>query len=133
VTADTPSPVRDDSAAVISGAGGAGDPRDALAAVRNEIGKAVVGQDQAVTGLIIALLCRGHVLLEGVPGVAKTLLVRALAAALALDTRRIQVTPDLMPGAPRARCPNRSSWPPRRTPSSTKERTHCLRRSSTGS
>jgi MoxR-like ATPase len=83
---------------VISGAGGAGDPRDALAAVRNEIGKAVVGQDQAVTGLIIALLRRGHVLLEGVPGVAKTLLVRALAAALALDTRRIQVTPDLMPG-----------------------------------
>ena len=98
MTADTPSPVRDDSAAVISGAGGAGDPRDALAAVRNEIGKAVVGQDQAVTGLIIALLRRGHVLLEGVPGVAKTLLVRALAAALALDTRRIQVTPDLMPG-----------------------------------
>ena len=97
MTADTPSPVRDDSAAVISGAGGAGDPRDALAAVRNEIGKAVVGQDQAVTGLIIALLCRGHVLLEGVPGVAKTLLVRALAAALALDTRRIQVTPDRTP------------------------------------
>ena len=98
MTADTPSPVRDDSAAAISGEGGAGNPRDALAAVRNEIGKAVVGQDQAVTGLIIALLCRGHVLLEGVPGVAKTLLVRALAAALALDTRRIQVTPDLMPG-----------------------------------
>ena len=47
-----------------------------------EVGKAVVGQDAAVTGLVIALLCRGHVLLEGVPGVAKTLLVRALAAAL---------------------------------------------------
>jgi MoxR-like ATPase len=74
------------------------DPRAALAAVRAEIGKAVVGQDQVVTGLMIALLCRGHVLLEGVPGVAKTLLVRALAASMSLHTRRIQFTPDLMPG-----------------------------------
>ena len=49
----------------------------ALRALRAEVGKAVVGQDAAVTGLVIALLCRGHVLLEGVPGVAKTLLVRA--------------------------------------------------------
>ena len=56
------------------------------------------GQDAAVTGLVIALLCRGHVLLEGVPGVAKTLLVRTLAAALSLDTKRVQFTPDLMPG-----------------------------------
>lgn len=75
-----------------------GGPRDALAALRTEVGKAVVAQDAAVTGLVIALLCRGHVLLEGVPGVAKTLLVRALAAALDLDTKRIQFTPDLMPG-----------------------------------
>ena len=67
-------------------------------ALRAEVGKAVVGQDAAVTGLVIALLCRGHVLLEGVPGVAKTLLVRALAAALSLDTKRVQFTPDLMPG-----------------------------------
>ncbi len=51
-----------------------------------------------VTGLIIALLCRGHVLIEGVPGVAKTLLVRALGAALAVETSRVQFTPDLMPG-----------------------------------
>lgn len=72
--------------------------RAALLAVRNEIGKAVVGQDAVVTGLVIALLCRGHVLLEGVPGVAKTLLVRALAAALQLDFKRVQFTPDLMPG-----------------------------------
>ena len=69
-----------------------------LANIRTEVGKAVVGQDAAVTGLVIALLCRGHVLLEGVPGVAKTLLVRALAQSLALDTKRIQFTPDLMPG-----------------------------------
>ncbi|MGW2094028.1 AAA family ATPase [Promicromonospora sukumoe] len=72
--------------------------RSALAAVRTEVGKAVVGQDAAVTSLLIALLCQGHVLLEGVPGVAKTLLVRTLAAALKLDTKRIQFTPDLMPG-----------------------------------
>ena len=75
-----------------------GDERAVWRALRLEIGKAVVGQDAAVTGLVIALLCRGHVLLEGVPGVAKTLLVRALAAALSLDTKRVQFTPDLMPG-----------------------------------
>lgn len=76
----------------------ADDLRSLLAAVRGEVGKAVVGQDAAVTGLIIALLARGHVLLEGVPGVAKTLLVRALSHALSLDTKRVQFTPDLMPG-----------------------------------
>jgi MoxR-like ATPase len=72
--------------------------REALRALRIEVAKAVVGQDAAVTGLVIALLCRGHVLLEGVPGVAKTLLVRTLSAALSLQTKRIQFTPDLMPG-----------------------------------
>ncbi|KQY24612.1 AAA family ATPase [Cellulomonas sp. Root485] len=72
--------------------------RAALGAVRTEVAKAVVGQDAAVSGLVIALLCRGHVLLEGVPGVAKTLLVRALSAALDLETKRVQFTPDLMPG-----------------------------------
>jgi MoxR-like ATPase len=71
--------------------------REALVALRAEVGKAVVGQDAVVTGLVIALLCRGHVLLEGVPGVAKTLLVRAVAASLSLDTKRVQFTPDLMP------------------------------------
>ena len=71
--------------------------RSALEALRLEISKAVVGQDAAVTGLVVALLCRGHVLLEGVPGVAKTLLVRTLAATLELDTKRLQFTPDLMP------------------------------------
>lgn len=74
------------------------DPRAALLAVRTEVAKAVVGQDAAVTGLVIGLLCRGHVLIEGVPGTAKTLLVRSLAAALNMDTKRIQFTPDLMPG-----------------------------------
>ncbi|GID93468.1 AAA family ATPase [Amorphoplanes digitatis] len=72
--------------------------RDALQRLRNEVAKAVIGQDAVVGGVVIALLCGGHVLLEGVPGVAKTLLVRALAAALDLDTKRVQFTPDLMPG-----------------------------------
>ena len=75
-----------------------GGARAALLAVRGEVGKAVVGQDAAVTGILIALLSRGHVLLEGVPGVAKTLLVRAVAQALSVETTRVQFTPDLMPG-----------------------------------
>ena len=90
-------------ASVGSPVGGAGTRTDdelraALNRVRTEVGKAVVGQDGAVTGLIIALLTRGHVLLEGVPGVAKTLLVRTLSRTLRLETRRLQFTPDLMPG-----------------------------------
>ena len=85
---DLPAPHAPDDAAL----------RDAMNRVRMEVGKAVIGQDGTVTGLLIALLARGHVLLEGVPGVAKTLLVRSFSAALGLDTKRIQFTPDLMPG-----------------------------------
>jgi MoxR-like ATPase len=73
------------------------DPRSAVLAVRDEVAKVVVGQDGAVSGLVAALLVGGHVLLEGVPGVAKTLLVKALAATLSMDFRRLQFTPDLMP------------------------------------
>jgi len=72
--------------------------RLALGRLRAEVGKAVVGQDPVVGSVLVALLCGGHVLLEGVPGVAKTLLVRALSAALDLQTKRLQFTPDLMPG-----------------------------------
>lgn len=72
--------------------------REALGRIRTEMAKAVVGQDRAVTGLVIALLCKGHVLLEGVPGVAKTLMVRTLAETLGLEFSRVQFTPDLMPG-----------------------------------
>ena len=72
--------------------------REALARLRAEVAKVVVGQDAIVSGMVIALLCRGHVLLEGVPGVAKTLLVRTLSLALDLSTKRLQFTPDLMPG-----------------------------------
>jgi MoxR-like ATPase len=70
----------------------------ALGAVRDEIGKAVVGNHNAVMYLVLALLCEGHVLLEGVPGVAKTLLVRSMSRALDVDYARVQFTPDLMPG-----------------------------------
>jgi MoxR-like ATPase len=77
---------------------GAGPPAQAaLAAVRAEVGKAVVGQDPTVWGLLAAFLVNGHVILEGVPGVAKTLMVKALARTLDLQFRRIQFTPDLMP------------------------------------
>jgi MoxR-like ATPase len=73
------------------------DPRAAVLAVREEVGKVVVGQEGTLSGLVTALLVNGHVLLEGVPGVAKTLLAKALAASLDLQFARVQFTPDLMP------------------------------------
>ncbi|MCH7903624.1 MAG: MoxR family ATPase [Armatimonadetes bacterium] len=69
----------------------------AAASVREQVGKAVVGQERAVDYVLIAFLADGHVLLEGVPGLAKTLLVRTLAYVLGLEFKRIQFTPDLMP------------------------------------
>ncbi|HEX6104070.1 MAG TPA: MoxR family ATPase [Gemmatimonadales bacterium] len=66
-------------------------------ALLGELGHVVLGQERALRDVVAALLARGHVLLEGVPGTAKTLLVRALSLALGLDFRRIQFTPDLMP------------------------------------
>src|SRR3712207_8811665 len=87
-----------DGSAGASTAAGPVDARDRLAAVRTEVGKAVVGQDAAVSGLLVALLCGGHVLMGGVPGKAKTLLVRTLAGALTVDTRRGEVTPEPMAG-----------------------------------
>ncbi|MEO1491754.1 MAG: MoxR family ATPase [Pseudomonadota bacterium] len=67
-------------------------------AIRGEIGKAVHGQDEAIEMLLIGMFARGHCLLEGPPGTAKTLLAQSLAAAMTLDFGRIQFTPDLMPG-----------------------------------
>jgi MoxR-like ATPase len=72
-------------------------PRAAILAVRSEVAKVVVGQEGVLAGVIAALLVRGHVLLEGVPGVAKTLLAKTLAASLDLQFTRLQFTPDLMP------------------------------------
>src|SRR5512147_3265730 len=68
-----------------------------LDAVRREIAKIIVGQDDVVEGVLICLLSGGHVLLEGVPGLGKTTLLRTLARALHLKYSRIQFTPDLMP------------------------------------
>jgi MoxR-like ATPase len=65
--------------------------------LRNEIGKVIVGQHDVVEQLLIAVFCRGHAIIEGVPGLAKTLLIRTLARSLRLDFNRIQFTPDLMP------------------------------------
>jgi MoxR-like ATPase len=69
----------------------------ALGRARDEIAKAVVGHNAVVEELLIALICEGHVLLQGAPGVGKTLLVRTLGAATGLSFARIQFTPDLMP------------------------------------
>jgi MoxR-like ATPase len=81
----------------VHGARAARPPREAVLAVRDEVGKVVVGQQGVLTGAIAALLVNGHVLLEGVPGVAKTLLAKTLAAAFDLRFTRLQFTPDLMP------------------------------------
>jgi MoxR-like ATPase len=71
--------------------------RKTYAAIRAEIGKVIVGHDEIVEGTLIALFAGGHVLLEGVPGLGKTLLVRTLGEVLDLSFNRIQFTPDLMP------------------------------------
>jgi len=78
-------------------AGGPAGAHEAIDRVRREVAKSVVGQDAAVELALATMLAGGHALLEGVPGVAKTLLVRALARSLDLSFRRIQFTPDLMP------------------------------------
>jgi MoxR-like ATPase len=69
-----------------------------LARVRDEIGRVIVGQDDVIEGVLICLVAGGHVLLEGVPGLGKTTLLRTLSRVLALRYSRIQFTPDLMPG-----------------------------------
>ena len=68
-----------------------------LASLKGEMGKVVLGQDEVLEQVLVTLLCGGHALLEGVPGVAKTLTIRALAASVSCVVKRIQFTPDLMP------------------------------------
>lgn len=71
---------------------------DNVTRLRQEVAKVIVGQDELVERLIIALLCRSHVLIEGIPGLAKTLTVNVLSQALGLSFSRVQFTPDLLPG-----------------------------------
>ena len=72
--------------------------RETAVALRGQIHRVVVGQDEAIDLLLTSLLCEGHILFEGVPGTAKTLLARSFSAALRLNFGRVQFTPDLMPG-----------------------------------
>src|SRR5262249_48161662 len=71
--------------------------RDAFDAMRSEIGRVVIGQEAVIEELLIAVFSRGHCILVGVPGLAKTLLVSTLSRILSLSSNRIQFTPDLMP------------------------------------
>ncbi len=72
--------------------------REVAARLREQVHRVVIGQDQTLDLLLVALLSEGHILFEGVPGVAKTLLARAFGSALSLQFGRVQFTPDLMPG-----------------------------------
>ena len=72
--------------------------REVAARLRQSVHEVVVGQDTAIDLLLVSLLSEGHILFEGVPGVAKTLLARTFAATLSLQFGRVQFTPDLMPG-----------------------------------
>ena len=68
-----------------------------IKAIKSEVAKVVVGQEKMIDGLLIGLLCEGHILIEGIPGLAKTTTVNALAKSLGLDFKRVQFTPDLLP------------------------------------
>jgi MoxR-like ATPase len=90
MTTSAPQPTADDLKALEN-------LKDAYSAIRQELGKVIVGQDQVIEQLLIAIFAQGHCLLEGVPGLAKTLMVSTLARSLKLQFSRIQFTPDLMP------------------------------------
>jgi len=68
-----------------------------ILALKKELSKAVIGQENMIEGLLIGLLCDGHILVEGVPGLAKTTTINALSKAIGIDAKRIQFTPDLLP------------------------------------
>src|SRR5437764_4086453 len=71
--------------------------KSAFDSIKQQLNRVIVGQDQVIEELLIALFAKGHCMLEGVPGLAKTLMISTLARCLSLDFSRIQFTPDLMP------------------------------------
>jgi len=71
--------------------------KDVMVRLRKEIAKVIIGQDDVITYALIAIFTNNHALIEGVPGIAKTLLVRTLARVLGCESHRVQFTPDLMP------------------------------------
>ena len=71
--------------------------KNLVAQIKTEAAKRIVGQEQVIDGILTALVCGGHILLEGVPGLAKTLAVKTFAELSGLDFKRIQFTPDLLP------------------------------------
>jgi MoxR-like ATPase len=102
--------------------------------VKSEIGKVIVGHDEIVHGVLTSLMIGGHCLLEGAPGLGKTLLVRTLAQVLDLDFSRIQFTPDLMPADilgtsfSEVRFSPRSAWPTKSTGRLPRRSRRCWRR-----
>ena len=119
--------------------------KTATGKIRSELGKVIVGQADVIDQLVMAIYSQGHCLLEGVPGLAKTLMVSTLAKSMKLDFSRVQFTPDLMPSditgteviqedkASDTPCRGHSlSWR-RRTRSSRRVPTRCLKPSKTGS
>ncbi len=126
--------------------------RSAHDQIRAQIASQIVGQDEVVEQLLMAVFARGHCILEGVPGLAKTLMVHSLARSLALDFSRIQFTPDLMPsditgtevlyedrntgagscGSSRGRSSRTWSWPTRSTGPPPRRRRPCSKRCRSG-
>jgi MoxR-like ATPase len=94
---DVDNPVRSDPADTAATEAAVGRFRDTVDRIRRELGRVIVGQDEVLEQLLITVLVGGHCLITGLPGTAKTLMVQSLAAALGLDFKRIQFTPDLMP------------------------------------
>jgi MoxR-like ATPase len=99
----SPAPRESLSEAAVAGASEADvallrEVRELYPVIAREVGKRIVGQQELIRDLVIGLLAQGHCLMIGAPGLAKTLMIRTLAECLALDFRRIQFTPDLMPG-----------------------------------
>ena len=94
-TSDAKRPPGTNDQTAADGAGGA--PPEAFERLRSAVGESVIGYDHVVRLLAVALVAEGHVLLEGVPGIAKTMLVRRFSAALSLSFKRIQFTPDMLP------------------------------------